>query len=432
MLIIAIVSSACYGAWNEASWIGCIFGLFMTIAGIILNEMEKTSDDYSPPSPPPQPQKPPQQPKQPAPDTTVLKVDPPGNIFKAAGIIAGSYVDYEIDYDIYQKQLDDFLKHGVIPGVEATTESCKKTWGMMYELFVGRSLEEDGYNVQYNGIENGIKDCGIDIVAEKNLSEVIIVQCKYWRDTLIDSDVISRMCGARELFYYRYCRGDIDVDLHCTIVTSSKLTAYAKKFAENQAINIVENVTMDQYSIPWVKGLREKFYLPWDSNYTKVPKEKYFVSVVDAVYDGCKIRGDESGVIEDHESLFSLFNIHNFDFDVMCERLCANVESALRKNTLFIVDTLGDFSADLNIDAFEALHEYLQENSLDDLDCGNLWIDYLTAECIKSLDSISNKEFAFFLKVCEQDHPEYLPEDLLLEKFLKYCQTYEKNNLKID
>jgi hypothetical protein len=209
-------------------------------------------------------------------------------------------------YNQYQEELDNFLAHGVIPGVEVNTENCKKAFGMMYELFVGREFEKNNYSVQYNGIENGKKDCGIDLAVYKSRNEVILVQCKYWRDSLIDCDVVSRMCGARELYLYQWLQQYYipSCKLSCLIVTSSKLTEDAKKFAHHQSIDFVEEKTMDPNSIPWIKGTwGGKFYLPWDKNYIKFSvRLKYFYKILDAVEKGCNIRGDESdtpGVIID-------------------------------------------------------------------------------------------------------------------------------------
>ena len=426
-------------------------GVALIITGLLIISVaiwiftEEDNENSQPDNSPP-----PQQPKQPAPsrqnitstDTTVLKVDPPDNPFRAAGIIAGSYVDYEIDYDIYQKQLDDFLKHGVIPGVEATPESCKKTWGMIYELFVGRSLEEDGYNVVYSGIQAGVKDCGIDLIVKKSRNEITIVQCKYWRDTLIDSDVISRMCGARELYFYKHRQFlGYDIDLDCMIITSSRLTEEARDFARNQAIEVVEEYVMDQYSIPWVKGwiINRTFYLPWDRNYIYGQgHDNHFFTIQEAVDYGCWRRGEESDL--------TLFYLPDSSADIQeqendpgaidnaFEEISKGMNEKLACNLQYSsipAETLGCFVDDYNLNPFEALCVFLKEESLENISGGNLWIDYLISSIVKFIDQCNDEDKRVLqnyheLHIEEIDHI----EESLIDKFFIYCWNYENENIR--
>lgn len=51
-------------------------------------------------------------------------------------------------------------------------------WGMIYERVVGLSYEKLGYSVEYNGIENGVFDRGIDLICRKKDQTTCYVQCK--------------------------------------------------------------------------------------------------------------------------------------------------------------------------------------------------------------------------------------------------------------
>ena len=53
--------------------------------------------------------------------------------------------------------------------------------GRNFEIFVGKYFERLGYKVYYNGIINGRKDEGIDLVAY-NKNEVLLIQCKNWNE----------------------------------------------------------------------------------------------------------------------------------------------------------------------------------------------------------------------------------------------------------
>lgn len=55
----------------------------------------------------------------------------------------------------------------------------KKKAGNDYEIFIGNYYEKKGYIVKYNGIENGIHDNSIDLIAIKK-EEILLIQCKNW------------------------------------------------------------------------------------------------------------------------------------------------------------------------------------------------------------------------------------------------------------
>ena len=70
--------------------------------------------------------------------------------------------------------------------------------GLMYEKFIGARLESGGYIVDYNGINKGKADGGVDLVASKD-DKKIFIQCKYWSfKSVIHEDVIFQLYGAVE------------------------------------------------------------------------------------------------------------------------------------------------------------------------------------------------------------------------------------------
>lgn len=51
--------------------------------------------------------------------------------------------------------------------------------GSSYELFIGNKYKNLGYSVIYHGIEQKLKDQGIDLIVQKE-NNIIFVQCKNW------------------------------------------------------------------------------------------------------------------------------------------------------------------------------------------------------------------------------------------------------------
>ncbi len=56
---------------------------------------------------------------------------------------------------------------------------ANKQKGDNYEFQISKYYKNKGYKIYPNGINNGVADGGIDIVAHKG-SETILIQCKNW------------------------------------------------------------------------------------------------------------------------------------------------------------------------------------------------------------------------------------------------------------
>jgi len=87
-----------------------------------------------------------------------------------------------------QKKLDTHSKLSLMKDdLEITLKSPqhnsknKNEIGQEYERKVGKHYEKKGYSVTYRGIELGVKDGGIDLIAS-NKYEILLIQCKFWKD----------------------------------------------------------------------------------------------------------------------------------------------------------------------------------------------------------------------------------------------------------
>lgn len=64
---------------------------------------------------------------------------------------------------------------------ENVNKISKKEKGDKYEAYIAEHYKKIGYLVIENGKEKGLKDGGIDLIAEKD-NEVILIQCKDWNE----------------------------------------------------------------------------------------------------------------------------------------------------------------------------------------------------------------------------------------------------------
>ena len=172
----------------------------------------------------------------------------------------------------------------------------KTKWqiGRDYELFCGLEYETKGWNVNYYGIENKLKDMGRDLIAKKgNIHHII--QCKYWsKDKLIHEKHITQLFGTSIEYSLNVNENTIVIPVFITNINLSKT---ARLFAEKLNVIVIENKSLEIF--PRIKcnlnrdewgNLSKIYHLPFDQQYdrTKIDKngEFYAYTVDEAVSKG--------------------------------------------------------------------------------------------------------------------------------------------------
>ena len=186
-----------------------------------------------------------------------------------------------------QKALDTYLRRA----------HTKAHIGKMYERYIGYLYESKGYDVQYRGIEMGLKDGGIDLICRKK-GEILLVQCKNWKlDSTIYEKHICQLYGASKFYdkdqlQKEYSEGlfaDIDWETATPVfVATTKLDEHAVEVAQTLGVS-VRNVSFDK-KYPIIKcninNGAKIYHLPIDQmyDYTKIckPGECYVSTVKEA------------------------------------------------------------------------------------------------------------------------------------------------------
>lgn len=170
----------------------------------------------------------------------------------------------------------------------------KKTrWqiGREFERYVGYLLEDDEFNVRYEGAIEGFSDLGRDLVATKK-GETLIVQCKYWRE--------ERTIHEKHIYqlYGTYCDYVISKNLHTVarqgqlfgeraalqnvrpvFITTGTLSDQAKRACNLLGVDVPQ-VPKEKLDYPRVKcnisqrDGRKIYHLPFDQQYDRVRIEK--------------------------------------------------------------------------------------------------------------------------------------------------------------
>lgn len=170
------------------------------------------------------------------------------------------------EIDRNQRALDNWKK------------STKSKWmvGMLYEMQISHILRNSGFEVIEFGIEQGLKDLGRDIIAQKN-STVYIIQCKNWSTQKeIHENVICQLFGTA--LEYEITHPSLFIEkVVPVIVTTTKLSKTANEFAKRLGV-LVRTIDSNN-DFPLIKcninNGNKIYHLPFDQQYwtTKIDKE---------------------------------------------------------------------------------------------------------------------------------------------------------------
>ena len=121
--------------------------------------------------------------------------------------------------------------------------------GKMYERYIGFLYENKGYNVEYRGIEMGLKDGGVDLICRKK-GELLLVQCKNWKlESTIYEKHICQLYGASRFYdkdhiqeeYKNGLFADVEWDRAIPVfITTTKLDDHAIEVANTLKV-VVKN-----------------------------------------------------------------------------------------------------------------------------------------------------------------------------------------------
>lgn len=134
----------------------------------------------------------------------------------------------------------------IIPGKKKKKKSLKERLiqqienqdrvGRLYEQKIGAIYEGWNYEVEYTGIEKGVEDGGVDLIAKKD-DEILLIQCKAWAGfKVIHESYIHQLHGAVDYYaatHNHTCRG--------VFFCSCSLSDVAKDAAKKHNIEVYEN-----------------------------------------------------------------------------------------------------------------------------------------------------------------------------------------------
>ncbi len=161
----------------------------------------------------------------------------------------------------------------------------KTKWqiGRDYELFIGFEYHQNGWDVEYYGIEKQLEDMGRDLVAISK-DEIHVIQCKFWSSNKeIHEKHIAQLYGTT--IQFKLSGNQSRKTIVPVFVTNINLSPTAQIFADYLDVKVISgkkigefprikcNINRDEY------GYETKIYhLPMDQQYdkTKIGKKGEF------------------------------------------------------------------------------------------------------------------------------------------------------------
>ena len=107
-------------------------------------------------------------------------------------------INENIEKEKNQKSQNDEKLLDCYEKVYKTNYKTKKELGNEYELQIGRYFQSLNFKIYYNGINNGKKDGGIDIIGW-NSEKVLLIQCKNYRSQ-INQDLLRKFIGDCKIY----------------------------------------------------------------------------------------------------------------------------------------------------------------------------------------------------------------------------------------
>ena len=133
------------------------------------------------------------------------------------------------------------------PTVIPYDEISSADWGQVYEKYVGQILEDEGYEVKYNGLEFGFLDKGIDLIAV-NEECINFIQCKFTKNKISKSKIDWILYKASNKLFKSY--KDYGKKILFTLVVNDINANFSKRIPKNFRLNFT-NISQVEY--PWLQ-----------------------------------------------------------------------------------------------------------------------------------------------------------------------------------
>jgi Holliday junction resolvase-like predicted endonuclease len=134
-------------------------------------------------------------------------------------------------------------------------EISSNEWGQVYEKYVGQQLEEEGYKVNYDGLNLGFLDKGIDLIAE-NENHINFIQCKFSKSKIGKSQIDWILFKASNNLKKQYKSSE--KKLIFTLVVNDIETNFAKKSTSKFKLKFTDSSKIKHF---WLQYFLDHNYI---------------------------------------------------------------------------------------------------------------------------------------------------------------------------
>ena len=128
-------------------------------------------------------------------------------------------------------------------------------WGLIYEKYVGQILENEGYTVKYHGLELGLLDRGIDLIAE-NEECINFIQCKFLKGKIGKSKIDWILYKASSKIHEQYKSSR--KELKFSLIVNNIDMNFSKRIPKNFRLTFTQP---SKIKYPWLQYFLDHNYV---------------------------------------------------------------------------------------------------------------------------------------------------------------------------
>ncbi|WP_298053582.1 restriction endonuclease [uncultured Campylobacter sp.] len=144
-----------------------------------------------------------------------------------------------------QTDLYEIYKQIKIENITKPKMISKHKKGADYEFYIAKYFKNEGYKIYMNGLNNGKKDGGIDVICHKN-QETILIQCKNWNQPIEQKD-IRAFIGDCHIYVNKNAMFLKNRKIRKMFITSNENTKKAVELYVKENQNEIEYITMPMF-----------------------------------------------------------------------------------------------------------------------------------------------------------------------------------------
>jgi hypothetical protein len=156
-----------------------------------------------------------------------------------------------ISINVIEKQIEISEKKLILP----YNKLKNSDWGYVYEKYVGQILEDEGYDIIYNGLEKGMLDRGVDLIASQD-NLLNFIQCRFTTKIIPKVSIEWILYTASNILFENYKK--YNKKIYFTLIVNNVDKNFSKRITKNCRLNFTD---MSKVKYPMLQYFLDHNYI---------------------------------------------------------------------------------------------------------------------------------------------------------------------------